>query len=175
MAPLTEATLSGSVVTLTLSGRSFTGSKYDIRRALTVSGIEGVTIVSGSYIDRVSATKVAVPLIFSGNIDTDSTLTLEVGADAIVGYNQDFTFDFNVSAVEESLVVSTETPLTEATLSGSVVTLTFSGRSFTRWESDIRDAVSISGIEGITIGSWTTLDRVSRHGGDCSIDILWQH
>ena len=161
VAPLTEATLSGSVVTLTLSGRSFTGSKYDIRRALTVSGIEGVTIVSGSYIDRVSATKVAVPLIFSGNIDTDSTLTLEVGADAIVGYNQDFTFDFNVSAVEESLVVSTETPLTEATLSGSVVTLTFSGRSFTRWESDIRDAVSISGIEGITIGSWTTLDRVS--------------
>ena len=72
-----------------------------------------------------------MPLTFSGNIDADATLTLTVGADAIVGYNQAFTVQVPVTAVEESLVVTTVAPLTEATLSGSVVTLTLSGRSFT--------------------------------------------
>ena len=141
--PLTEATL-------TLSGRSFIGSEYDIRRALTVSGVEGVSIVSGSYIDRVSATKVTVPLIFSGNIDTDATLTLTLGANAIVGYNQAFTVQVPVTAVAESLVATTEAPLTEATLSGSVVTLTLSGRVFDSSSYDIARASSISGIEGVT-------------------------
>ena len=149
--PLTEATLSGSVVTLTLSGRSFVRSEYDIRRALAVSGVEGVSIVSGSYIDRVSATQVTIPLLFSGNIDTDATLILTVGANAIVGYNEGFTFELPVTAVAESLVATTVSPLTEATLSGSVVTLTLSGRSFTGSEYDIRRVLTVSGVEGVTI------------------------
>ena len=159
-APLTEATLSGSVVTLTLSGRSFVGSEYDIRRALTVSGVEGVSIVSGSYIDRVSATKVTVPLIFSGNIDADAILTLTVGADAIIGYNEAFTIQLPVTAVEESLVATTELPLTEATLSGSVVTLTLSGRSLTDRAWDIRNALTVSGIEGASFYN-SGVDRIS--------------
>ena len=159
--PLTEATLSGSVVTLTLSGRSFTGSEYDIRRALAVSGVEGVSIVSASYIDRVSATQVTLPLIFSGNIDTDATLILTVGANAIVGYNEGFTFELPVTAVEESLVATTTSPLTEATLNGSVVTLTLSGRSFVRSEYDIRRALAVSGVEGVSIVSASYIDRVS--------------
>ena len=123
-APLTETTLSGSVVTLTLSGRVYDSWRYDIERALTISGIEGVTV---SSVRRVSNTKVTVILTFSGNIDADSTLTITVGAGAIVNYNEAFTVQLPVTAVAESLVASTDAPLTEATLSGSVVTLTLSG------------------------------------------------
>ena len=158
--PLTEATLHGGVVILTLSGRSYDSSRYDIERALTISGIDGITV--GTFdLERVSDTKVTIELTFSGNIDTDSTLTITLGADAIVGYNEAFTVQFPVTAVEESLVATTESPLTEATLSGSVVTLTLSGRSLTGARWDIVDALTISGIEGVTAGSWTTLDRVS--------------
>ena len=93
---------------------------------MTVTGIEGVTIGSWTTLDRVSDTVVTVPLIFSGNIDTDGTLTITVGAGANVGYNEAFTVQLTVTAVEETLVASTESPLTEATLHGSVVTLTLS-------------------------------------------------
>ena len=158
--PLTEATLHGSVVTLTLSGRSFTDWESDIRDAVSISGIEGVSVGRFS-VDRVSNTKVTFLLLFSNNIDTDSTLTITVGADTIAGYNQPFTFQLPVTAVEESLVATTETPITEAILGGSVVTLTLSGRRFTGAERNIRDTLTISGIEGVTTGSWTTLDRVS--------------
>ena len=161
VAPLTEATLHGSVVTLTLSGRQFTDREWDIRDALTISGIEGVTAVSWSYLDRVSPTKVTVPLLFSGDIDADATLTITVGADAIVAYNQAFTVQFPVSAVEESLVATTETPLSEVTLSGSVVNLALSGRNFTSRESDIRNALSVTGIEGVSVSSYG-VDRVSN-------------
>ena len=142
VAPLTEATLSGSVVTLTLSGRSYDSSSYDIERALTISGIDGVTVYD---VDRNSDTEATVDLRFSGNIDTDATLTLTVGADAINGYNQPFTFQLPVTAVEESLAATTAAPLTEATLSGSVVTLTLSGRVF-----NTSGTVSVSGIDGVT-------------------------
>ena len=158
-APLTEATLSGSVVTLTLSGRNFTSRESTIRDAITISGIEGASFSKYS-VDRVSSKKVTVPLTFSGNIDTDGTLTITLGAEAIVGYNQEFTLQFTVTAVEESVVVSTEFPLTEATLNDSVVKLTLSGRSFASRESDIKAAVTISGIEGVTI-STNSVDRVS--------------
>ena len=51
-APLTEATLDESVVTLTLSGRVYEDSNFSVRRAVTVSGISGVTV--GTFdIDRV--------------------------------------------------------------------------------------------------------------------------
>ena len=154
-APLTEATLHGSSITLTLTGRRFVDWWY-IGDAVSVSGIDGVTIQR--WVGRVSDTEVAVQLIFSGNIDEDTTLTLTVGADAIAGYNQAFTFQFPVTAVEESLVISTEFPLTEATLHGSIITLTLTGRRFVDWWY-IGDAVSLSGIDGVTIQRW--VERVS--------------
>ena len=159
-APLTEATLSDSVVTLTLSGRSFTRWGSDIRDALSVTGIEGVSFYRFG-VERINNTKVTVPLTFAGNIDANTTLTVTVGADAIVGYNQGFTLQLPVTAVEESLVATTETPLTETTLSGSVVTLTLSGRNFTSSESDIRDALSVTGIEGVSVSRYG-VDRASH-------------
>ncbi len=161
-APLTEATLHESVITLTLSGGRFTDREWDIRDALTISGIEGITIVRWPFLNRVSATEVTVPLIFDGNIDTDATLTVTVGAGAIVDYNGNaLTATLPVTAVEESLEASTEAPLTEATLHGSTITLTLTGRRFVdEWYID--DALSLSGIEGVTVSSsYPGVERVS--------------
>ena len=157
-APLTEATLHGRIITLTLTGRKFNEEAY-IGRALSVSGIEGVT-VDRYNMSRVNDTETIVPLRFSGNIDADATLTLTVGADAI-GYNKDFTFQFPVTAVEESLEVSTEVPLTEAMLSGGVITLTLTGRQFVDDSSEIKDAVSVSGIDGVSVAEYGAIRRVS--------------
>ena len=150
-APLTEATLDGSVVTLTLSGRTYERSYFRIRDAVEVSGIEGVTI--GTFgVDRVSDTVITVELTFNGNFDTDATLTLNVGAGAIVGYKgTPLIAQLPVTGGQESIVASTEAPLTEATLDESVVTLTLSGRKYARSIFDIRDAVTVSGINSVTI------------------------
>ena len=149
--PLTEATLHGSIATLTLSGRSFASSFFDIRDALTVSGIEGVSFDSFFDVDRVSDTQVTIELSFLDDIDEDGTLTVTVGADAVAGYDQAFTAQLSVTAVQESLDASSEFPLTEATLNGGVVKLTLIGRSYERFIFDVRDAVSVSGIEGVKI------------------------
>ncbi|MCY3666309.1 MAG: hypothetical protein OXH81_11665, partial [Gemmatimonadetes bacterium] len=157
--PLTEATLHESVVTLTLSGGAYERSSFKIRDALAVSGIDGVTI--GTFgVDRVSDTEITVELEFEGNIDTDATLTFTVGADAIAEYSgSPLTAQIPVTAVVETVVASTETPLTEATLRGSVVTLTLSSRTYDVW--NIGDAVVVSGIEGITTG-WIILGNTSN-------------
>jgi len=151
-APLTEATLHRSVITLTLSGRQFNDAEWVIEKALSFSGIDGVTIGGWWWSDvrRVSDTEVTITLAFSGNIDEDATLTLTVGPDAIVGYDKDFTFEFPVTAVEESLTASTEFPLTEVTLDGSIITLSLSGRRFAEWWTT--EDMSVSGIEGVTFG-----------------------
>ena len=160
-APLTEATLDGSVVTLTLSGRTYEDSTFSVRRSVTVSGIDGVTFDDFFDLDRVSDTVVTVELTFAGNIDTDSTLTFTVGAGAIAGYDGPaFTAQVPVTSGSESLVASTTTPLTEATLDGSVITLTLSGRTYAGFFS-IRDAVTVSGINGVTFDDFFDLDRVS--------------
>ena len=160
-APLTEATLDGSVVTLTLSGRTYEASTFSVRRSVTVSGIDGVIFDDFFDLDRVSDTVVTVELTFAGNIDTDSTLTFTVGADAIAGYDgPGFTAQVPVTSGSESLVASTATPLTESTLDGSVITLTLSGRTYAGFFS-IRDAVTVSGIDGVTFDDFFDLDRVS--------------
>ncbi len=159
-APLTEATLDGSVVTLTLTGRTFERSTFKIRDAVTVSGVVSVTV--GTFdIDRVSDTKITVELTFGGNINTDSTLTFTVGAGAIANYSGSaFTAQVPVASGSESLVASSAAPLTEATLNESVVTLTLTGRTFESWTSRIRNAVTVSGISGVTVGTFD-IDRVS--------------
>ena len=157
--PLTEATLHGSVVTLTLNGGTYEQSSFRIRDAVTVSGIDSVTV--GTFgVDRVSDTEVTVELTFAGNIDTDTPLIFTVGAAAIVDYNgAALTAEVPVTAMEESLVAATESPLTEANLHGNVVTLTLSGRRFTdSW--DIQRALTISGIDGVTAATFD-VDRIS--------------
>ena len=155
-APLTEATLHGSVVTLTLSGGTYERSKAQIGDALGVSGISGVTI--GTFgpawfgVDRVSDTKITVELGFNDNINTDAILTFTLGADAIVGYNGPaLTAEIPVTAMQESLVASTESALTEATLHQSVVTLTLSGGTYKPSSWDIERALTVSGIENNTV------------------------
>ena len=159
--PLTEANLHGSVVTLTLTGRNYEQSSWDIERSLTVSGIDGVTVASFFGVDRVSDTEVTVELAFDSDFDTDGTLTFTVGADAIAGYSEDFTAQFAVTALQESLVASTEFPLTEATLNENVVTLTITGRNYEPSRFTIERAMTVSGIDGVTIADFLGVDRVS--------------
>ena len=158
--PLTESTLDESVVTLTLSGRAFEDSSFSVRRGVTVSGIDGVTV--GTFdIDRVSDTQVTVELTFSGDFDTDATLTITVEAGAIAGYDGSaFTAQIPVSAGTESLAASTVAPLTEATLNESVVTLTLTGGIYEQSRFTIRNAITLSGVSGVTIGTFG-VNRVS--------------
>ncbi|MDE2887995.1 MAG: fibronectin type III domain-containing protein [Gemmatimonadota bacterium] len=152
--PLTEPTLNGSVVTLTLTGAAYERSIFDIRDNVEVSGVAGVSV--GTFgIRRVSDTVVTVELTFNGNLDTDGTLTFTVGADAIANYNGPaFTGTLSVTAVEESVVASTPQPLTEATLNGSVVTLTLTGAAYERSIFDIQDNVEVSGVAGVGVGTF---------------------
>ena len=155
--PLTEPTLNGSVVTLTLNGRDYAPA-WDIRDAVKISGISGVTV---DRFNRVSDSEVTVKLEFNGNIDTDATLTFSVGADAITGYSGlALTAQLPVTASMESVTASTTSPLTEASLDGSVVTLTLSSCAFARSIFDIRDAVTVAGIDGATM-PWHQPDRQS--------------
>ena len=160
--PLTEATLDGSVVTLTLSGAAYERSSFDVRDHVKISGIAGVTFDGFFDLDRVSDTVVTVELTFNGNMTTNGTLTFTVEAGAISGYNGSaLTATLPVTALEESVVASTPQPLTEATLDGSVVTLTLSGAAYERSSFDVRDHVKISGIAGVTFDGFFDVDRVS--------------
>ena len=146
-APLTEVTLNGSIVTLTLSGATYHTNWNFVSRSVEVSGITGVRQYD---VDRVSDTEVTVELEFNGNINADSTLTFTVGADAIANYNGPaFTAQVPVSANTESLIATTAAPLTEATLNGSIITLTLSGATYhTNWNFVSR-SVEVSGITGV--------------------------
>ena len=156
--PLTEQTLHESVVTLTLSGRTYEPS-YKIRNAVSVSGVVGVSIVSWR-VSRVSDTEITVELEFSGNMDTDSTLTFTIDADAITNYNASaLTAEIPVSASRKWVVASSAVLLTETTLDGSVVTLTLSGQTYEPFYN-IRNAVSVSGIPGVSV-TRHNVDRIS--------------
>ena len=157
--PLTEATLHESIVTLTLTGRAYEDSSYTVARAVTVSGIDGVTFKTWD-VDHISDTEVTVELTFNGDFDTNATLTFTVEADAIADYDGPaFTAQIPVTGGTESIVASTDAPLTEATLDESVVTLTLSGRVYKDWLPS--DAVTVSGIDGITFSSFFDVDRQS--------------
>ena len=156
--PLTEANLHGSVVTLTLTGGTYEQFFFDV---VTVSGIDSVTFESWN-IERVSDAEVTLELEFYGNIDADGTLTFTVEADAITDYNGNaLTATLPVTALQESLVASTEFPLTEATLAGSIVTLTLSGRVYEEYAFYIEDALTVSGIDGVTVEEYISVERVS--------------
>ena len=152
--PLTEAKLHGSVVTLTLSGRSYVRSEDTIRETLWVTGIEDITIKPWN-VKRQSDTVVTVQFTFAGDFDADAILTFTLGAKAFAKYEGPaLTTKIPVSSVQESIVASTESPLTAATLHGGVVTLTLNGRSYVRTEDTINETLWVTGIEGITIKPW---------------------
>ncbi len=156
--PLTEATLNGSSVTFTLlpSGAAYDTSIDNIRNALTLSGIDGVTV---SDVIRVSDTELNVTFGFTGNLENTTTLTISLGAEAVSGYEgRALTGEIPVYA-ELGLTVSSSYPLSAATLNKSVVTLTLSSGTF-GLRTDISRALTISGITGITF-HWTDIDRVS--------------
>ena len=104
-APLTEATVDESVVTLTLTGGTYEQSIVSLRNNVTVSGIAGVTAKS-SAVRRVNDTVVTVELAFDGtDFDTDATLTFTVGAGAIANYNGSaLTAILPVTTVEENSI-----------------------------------------------------------------------
>ena len=148
--PLTEPTIHGSVVTLTLSRLAYTQSIFDIRDAVKVSGIAGVTVDTFS-IEHVNDTEVTIELEFNGDIDTDANITFTVEANAVPGYfGPALTAQIPVTAYTESVEASTASPLAEATLEGSVVTLTLSGCTYAQSIHDLRDAVTVSGVAGVT-------------------------
>ena len=107
--PLIETTLDGSEVTLTLTGATYEQNLSNIRNAVAVSGIAGVTV---GTVRRGSDTEVTVDLAFDGtNFDTDAVLTFTVEAAAIKNYDgsaltaevpvtaiKGFDFDLSVSA-----------------------------------------------------------------------------
>ena len=59
-----------------------------------------------------------------------------------------------------TLTTSTAAPITEATLHGGVITLNLSDGTFERLNSSIRDAITLSGITGVTVDTFG-VDRVS--------------
>ncbi len=115
--PLTVVTLNGGVVTLTLSSGAF-GFRTDIRDALTISGITGITF-HWTDIERVSDTEITIKLTFTGSFNKDSTLVFTLGPGAIRNYNGPaFTAEIpvTVSATTEELTI-TETTTTDTTVS----------------------------------------------------------
>ena len=163
---MTESTLHESIVTLSLSGRTYESSRIKIGKATAISGIPGVTTAKWSDVKRVSDTQITVELGFDGDIDADATLTLTVGANAIENYNgTPLSTKIPVPAVAETITASTRAPLTEVTLHESIVTLSLSGRTYESSRIEIGKSMTISGIPGVTIGTfgpaWFGVKRVS--------------
>ena len=158
VSPLTEATLDESVVTLTLTGPIYEADVSTIRDAVTVSGIPGVT-VDPATVQRLSDTEITFELDFDWtNFDADTTLTFNVASGAIAAYTGDaFTTEIPVTAIEGRVEInisaSVVSPLTEATLNESAVTLALTGATYEQDLSKIRDAVAVSGITGVTVNT----------------------
>ena len=144
--PLTSTSLNGSSVTLTLlpSGVAYDTSIDNIGNALTLTGIDGVTV---SDVIRVSDTELNVTFGFTGNLENTTTLTISLGAEAVSGYEGRALTGAIPVYPELGLTVSSSYPLSAVTLNGGVVTLTLSSGAF---ESSISRALRISGITGIT-------------------------
>ena len=161
--PLTEATLNGSSVILTLlpSGASYDKSIDNLRNALTVSGIPGVIV---SDVTRVNDTQVKVTLEFTGNLSLPDTLTFTISPEAVSGYDGRVLTDKITIYAPLELSVSHDT-LTDVTLDGAIVTLTLASGAFHLDRIYIRDALTISGIPGIGIAKWSEIEIVGGYSG----------
>ena len=150
--PLVEATLNGSSVVLALlrDGTSYDVSTDNIRNALTVSGIAGVTV---SNITRMSDTEIEATLEFNGNFDAITMLTFTLEAEAVSGFDtRALTGAIRVHPEGgPTITASTAQALTGATLNETQVELTISHALFKdRWGIESYQ-VTVSGIPGISI------------------------
>ena len=173
-APLTEATLHGSVITLILSGKRYDTNWNYVSQNVTLSGIAGVTFKRHN-VKRVSDTRVTIPLEFNGNINTESTLTFTVGAKAIEDYDGPaFTAELPVSTGAEHEVPSTtpetppETPAdTDAVVSispSSVASPPVGGQLEVRL--NIASGEAVAGYQATVQFDTTALRYVSGANGD---------
>ena len=174
VAPLTEATLHGSVITLILSGKRYDTNWNYVSQNVTLSGIAGVTFKRHN-VERVSDTRVTIPLEFNGNINTGSTLTFTVGAKAIENYDGPaFTAELPVSTGAEHEVPSTtpetppETPAdTDAVVSispASVASPAVGGQLEVRL--NIASGEAVAGYQATVQFDTTALRYVSGANGD---------
>ena len=155
--PLTSKSLNGSSVTLTLlpSGAVYDTSIDNIRSALTVSGISGVTV---SEIIRMSDTELKVTFGFTGDLAEIAELTISLEQGAVSGY-QGRSLTGAIHAYPElGLTLTSSQPLTVLSLDGSVVTLTLNGSTWRGYPGV--NAIAISGISGISLGR-RAINRVS--------------
>ena len=160
MSPLTEATLDEGSVTLTLTGTIFEQDISKIREALTVSGIDGVTIDTPS-LQRISGTEITVELVYDDtDFDTDSVLIFSIDGTIVGDIEEALISEVPVTAIKEDISASVVSPLTEATLDEGSVTLTLTGATFEQDISKIREALTVSGIDGVTIDT-DTMQRIS--------------
>ena len=157
--PLTETSLNGADIVLSLSGATFVRSVFDIRDEVSVSGITGVSFDDFFDLKRESDTQLMITLTFSGNMTSNGMLTFSISADALSGYSGSaLTTSLSVTAVTETITATPEQPLTEDNIHGSQVIITLSGRKFVRSIFDIRDAFSVTGITGVSI-PWHDPDK----------------
>ena len=149
--PLTEQNLGVNVVRFTITGGRYAAPLPD--SAVTVAGIAGVGV---SDVVRKSDTVFEVSLAFDGtDFDTDATLTFTVSPDTIANDNSvPVTARIPVTAIKEVLSASVVSPLTEATLNGSTIELSITGTTFEDI-AKIRDAVLVTGVDGVTIDTAT--------------------
>ena len=159
---VTEASLKRGVsVPLALgSDYEYVPSIEDIPEAVTVSGIPGVTI--GGWGSSGNPREIFIDIYLSGDIDSDAVLTFTVAADAIANYNgPSLSAQIPVTASRENatppeLTAHTVYKVTEASLKRGVsVTLALgSAYEYVPSIEDIPEAVTVSGIPGVTIGGW---------------------
>ena len=141
--PLAEATLNGSSVVLKLlrAGTSYDVSTDNIRNALTVSGIDGVTV---SDITRMSDTEVEATLEFTGNFDAITMLTFTLAPEAVSGFDaRALTGAIRVYPEGGiTITASTAHPLTGATLNEAQVELTISHALFKSRDNGLKTTLS---------------------------------
>ncbi len=162
VSPLTETRLDGSTIALTLTAVSYQQDISTISEGLTVSGVSGVTLDTDT-VERISDTKITVELNYDGtDFDTHTELTFNIDETALTGKVEkaELTAKIPVTAVKEFVSAAVVSPLTEATLDGGIVTLIFRGEIYEQDISKIRDAVTISGINGVTIDT-ASVQRIS--------------
>ena len=161
VSPLTETNLDEGSVTLTLVGATYEQDISTIREAVNVSGINGVTLDT-TTVQRVSGTEITADLTYDGtDFDADTALTFSIASDAVANYiGEEITTEIPVTAIREGISASVVSPLTETNLDEGSVTLTLAGATYEQDISTIREAVNVSGIDGVTIDT-DTMQRVS--------------
>ena len=153
------------MITLILSGKRYDTNWNYVSQNVTLSGIAGVTFKRHN-VERVSDTRVTIPLEFNGNINTESALTFTVGAKAIENYDGPaFTAELPVS--RGAGAVSTEASVTDATLSISPSSIASPaiGQQL-EFTLDIVDGEAVAGYQATVQFDTTALRYVSSRNGD---------